>query len=258
MEKLFSLTYQGKTFNQREVDNYVNIGQMCANHNKKLGNWKQTKSAQAYLEALAESLTTSHCSYSSSDLIVTTIGGSEGSQTWGHPLVAIEIGRWISPNFGVWCNQHIKQLMETGTTSTQTTETDPILALLESARITRERQLELERRQRKLEEEQLQAAKERKLIAAQQESVRDRQNQVEAELQRIELPTGDYFTIVGYFNLKNTNISLIQAQRVGRRCSKYCRRQGITIERVTDPRFGTVHSYPAEVIEYCVEELSNS
>lgn len=48
---------------------------------------------------------------------VDAIGGSAG--TWGHPLVAIEVARWISPAFGVWCNQHIKILLETGQTSTQ-------------------------------------------------------------------------------------------------------------------------------------------
>jgi hypothetical protein len=68
---------------------------------------------------LAESLTAegSHI-YISDDLVVSAvnaIGGNAG--TWGHPLVAIEVARWISPQFGVWCNLHIKVLIETGSTS---------------------------------------------------------------------------------------------------------------------------------------------
>lgn len=70
---------------------------MCANHGKAFKDWKKTKSAQAYLKALAESLTTSHKDYCPTDLIISTVGGSEGSQTWAHPLVAIKVARWISP-----------------------------------------------------------------------------------------------------------------------------------------------------------------
>ncbi len=48
------LTYQGKAFNQREVDGYVNLGQLCATHGKKLNDWNRLKSSKAYLEALSE------------------------------------------------------------------------------------------------------------------------------------------------------------------------------------------------------------
>jgi hypothetical protein len=37
--------------------------------------------------------------------------------TWGHPLVAIAFGQWISPEFHVWCNLNIQTLMTNGTVS---------------------------------------------------------------------------------------------------------------------------------------------
>ena len=108
MEHIFSLTYQGKSFNQRESDNYVNVGQMCALNAKNLCDWKRLKIAKAYLKELSEAM-----GIPIAQLLVVR----NGMDSWAHPLVAIEIGRWISPAFGVWCNQHIKTLMETGTTS---------------------------------------------------------------------------------------------------------------------------------------------
>ena len=34
---------------------------------------------------------------------------------WVHPELAIKLGRWISVEFELWCDEHIKTLIETGT-----------------------------------------------------------------------------------------------------------------------------------------------
>lgn len=120
---MINLNYNGKSFNQRN-DGFVNLGELCATHGKKFSHWKALKSSQDYLRAVAENLTQSGVGIITPDELVVSdvnaIGGSAG--TWGHPLVAIELARWISPAFGVWCNQHIKVLLETGQTSTQQQE----------------------------------------------------------------------------------------------------------------------------------------
>jgi len=112
-----NLVYNGKSFNQRE-DGYVNLGELCATHGKKFGNWSRLESAKDYLKALAETLTHSESHICTSDgMVVSGFDASGGkSGTWGHPLVAIEVARWINPAFGVWCNMHIKTLVETGKT----------------------------------------------------------------------------------------------------------------------------------------------
>lgn len=103
-----------KDFNIDVASNqYVDIGKMCAIHNKKLNDWTRTKSGKAYLQALVSSTY-----ISAVDLITTNIGGKAGSKTFAHPLVAIEVARWISPEFGIWCNTHINQLITTGSTTT--------------------------------------------------------------------------------------------------------------------------------------------
>lgn len=100
---MINLSYKGKSFSQRENDGYVNLGQLCATHGKKFSNWIRLNSAEEYLSALAETLTQQNEPITQQNLIiadVNTIGGNSG--TWGHPLVAIEVARWISPKFGVW------------------------------------------------------------------------------------------------------------------------------------------------------------
>lgn len=103
-----SLVYNGKSFNQRESDGYVNLGQLCATHGKKQNDWGRLKFSNVYLEALSGAT-----GIPVADLITV----QNGNATWGHPLVAIEVARWISPAFGVWCNQHVKTLIETGSTA---------------------------------------------------------------------------------------------------------------------------------------------
>lgn len=105
---MIDLSFNGKTFTQRS-DGYVNLGQLCATHGKKFHDWSRSKNAKAYLAALAEN------EPGIKDLIITdtdAIGGKAG--TWGHPLVAIEVARWISPEFAVWCDGHIFTLLSSG------------------------------------------------------------------------------------------------------------------------------------------------
>jgi len=104
---MINLSYQGKEFNQRESDNYVNLGELCATHKKKLNDWSRLKSSKAYLEAV---------SGATGIPVADLISVQNGNATWGHPLVAIEVARWINPAFGVWCNQNIKTLIEAGQT----------------------------------------------------------------------------------------------------------------------------------------------
>lgn len=125
---MINLSYNGKSFNQREEDGYVNLGELCATHagkNKQLSNWTRTKGAQEYLSVLTETLAQSDPHFLGSPIIEDTDASGGRAGAWGHPLVAIEVARWISPAFGVWCNQHIKVLIETGTASIQPTTALP-------------------------------------------------------------------------------------------------------------------------------------
>jgi Rha family phage regulatory protein len=112
---MFNLTYNGKSFNQREEDGFVNVGQLCATHNKAFADWKRLNSTIDYLLALESDM-----GIPISELVTVSANAIGGhGTTWAHPLVAIEVARWISPAFGVWCNKHIKTLIETAQIETK-------------------------------------------------------------------------------------------------------------------------------------------
>ncbi|MGL5075812.1 MAG: KilA-N domain-containing protein [Waterburya sp.] len=108
-----NLTYNGQIISQRK-DGYVNATQMCkANTDYDINQWLRNQKTQEYLESLALNLTREKAG-------LVFIEGSNltgGKITWVHPLMALNLGRWISPDFAIWCDTHIKTLMETGSTT---------------------------------------------------------------------------------------------------------------------------------------------
>lgn len=111
---MINLSYNGYEINQRESDGYVNATQMCKVVGKKVNDWTRTKETKAYINGVAVVT-----EIPATELIVSIQGGDPSSQgTWIHPKLAICLGRWISVDFALWCDQHIRQLIETGSTST--------------------------------------------------------------------------------------------------------------------------------------------
>jgi hypothetical protein len=106
---LVSFNYNGQSINQRQ-DGFINLTQMCEANGKRLDKFMKALKTQEYIEALARS----------HQMGVTDViqGGNPSLQgTWGHPSLAINLARWISAEFAVWCDAHIFNLMATGQTS---------------------------------------------------------------------------------------------------------------------------------------------
>ncbi|AUB44796.1 DNA-damage-inducible protein D (plasmid) [Nostoc flagelliforme CCNUN1] len=71
---------------------------------------------------------------------------------------------------------------------------------------------------------------------------------VEVEQDRVNTPCGHKYSVVGFANLQGLEISVKEAGTKGRKASALCRKQGIEIERIHDPRFGKVGLYPESVL----------
>lgn len=93
-----------------------------------------------------------------------------------------------------------------------------------------------EQEQRLLEQEQ------------RQHEILHRLKAVEVEQDRVNTPCGHKYSVVGFANLQGLEISVKVASAKGRKASALCRKQGIEIERIHDPRFGQVGLYPESVL----------
>ena len=110
------LIWQGNVFEQREADNYVCLTQMAKIFSKKVNHWLDSSNSKAYIEAVS-----SETGIPASQLLVSLKGNSGNFEqgTWAHPLIAIAFAQWLSPEFHVWCNLHIKILIESSSNKQQ-------------------------------------------------------------------------------------------------------------------------------------------
>ena len=100
----------------------VNATEMAKPFKKQPSDWLRLKQTNEFINAIA-----SVRGIPRTALIQVVRGGNGEQGTWFHEDVALEFARWLSPQFAIWCNDRIKELMKFGMTATPQT-IDNILA----------------------------------------------------------------------------------------------------------------------------------
>lgn len=92
----------------------VNATEMAKPFGKVAKDWLRTNQAQEFLSTL--SAVRQICP---TDLVQIRQGGNDHTAqgTWMHEDVALEFARWLSPQFAIWCNDRIKELLKHGVTA---------------------------------------------------------------------------------------------------------------------------------------------
>ncbi len=132
MLKIITKEFESRNFFfEKDTDGvvYLNATKTAKEFNKRLDNWKSSKETIRYIDALSRSL-----KISERDLIVVRQGGTPEEQgTWIHKSLIILFARWLSPEFAVWCDLQIEDILKSGTTSTQPLTIQDHIFGLESA-----------------------------------------------------------------------------------------------------------------------------
>lgn len=90
------LQYGGVKILVRESDGWINLSRLCKDNDKRFGNYLRLKQSQDEMGVLANQLGSE-----SVDSILKIEDGRYGG-TWGHPLLAVKVARWISPELANW------------------------------------------------------------------------------------------------------------------------------------------------------------
>lgn len=86
---------------------YVNLTKMCKINGSRLDNYFSNKGTKDYIKALEVSLESTQ-----SQLIIKRVGGTPTEQgTYAHPLIAIHLGQWISPEFAITAANLVHQYL---------------------------------------------------------------------------------------------------------------------------------------------------
>lgn len=141
----------------------VNATQMAKPFGKRPAKWLELPSTKEFLSKLSEVRKSDITIVQSdnqepvrlSDRFVETINGKG---TWMHEDVALEFARWLSPEFAIWCNDRIKELLRHGMTATPQTIDAIIADPAAGIRLLQALQQERDERQRLQHENDQQAA----------------------------------------------------------------------------------------------------
>jgi len=104
---------------------YLNATKTALSFKKRLDSWKNSSQTIEYIDALAD-----YTNIVSGDLIVVVMGGNDkkAQGTWIHQKLVIMFARWLSPEFAVWCDLQIEEILKSQNSNSQPpkTQEDPI------------------------------------------------------------------------------------------------------------------------------------
>ncbi len=77
-------------------------------------------------------------------------------------------------------------------------------------------------------------------------------------IEAISKNSGDtgYSTVIGFLNSSEQKSFLKQNTAIGKLASKLCKEQNITVAKVSDERYGFVNSYPKNILQEAINQIS--
>ena len=91
-------TWNDAPISRRDSDGYADATAMCQANGKRWHNYERLDTSTDYLQALSDSL-----GLPTTELVRTTTSGPNHLRgTWVHPRLAVDLARWLSPQFAVW------------------------------------------------------------------------------------------------------------------------------------------------------------
>lgn len=157
-----------------------------------------------------------------------TVKNGDNGGSWIHQELIIEFARRLSPEFAIWCNDCIAELIKEGEVKLEKPKSQ-IEVLLASVQ----------------------------LLAEQEKRVNIIESRVEQlEAKSITSPT-DYYSVAGFWSTKKTKIDTAGANRIGREAAKLCKENGYMIGKVPDARYGAVNTYPSDILSLIFSKEKN-
>lgn len=104
--------YQGSPIQLQDINGQVmaNVTLMCQAFGKKPNDWLKYDQTQRYISAVSKSI-----NVALEDCYEARHGGADAG-TWINQKLVLNLARWLSPEFEIWCDDKLAELMRTGRT----------------------------------------------------------------------------------------------------------------------------------------------
>lgn len=145
--------YNGSPITFQKGDSVmVNATEMAKPFGKRCNDFLSTKQTNELINSLS-----AKTGISATGLVTVNQGGNNQG-TWMHEDLALIFAQWLSPDFYLWCNDRIKELLQYGMTATQPTleqminNPDLVISLATQLKNEREEKDRLEQEKKHLED----------------------------------------------------------------------------------------------------------
>jgi hypothetical protein len=93
---------------------YINATKIAKNFGKQASKWLENKDTKAYINAISQKQ-----NFANGDLVVVRKCGNDlpSTGTWIHKKLIIVFARWLSPDFAVWCDIQIEEILNSKTST---------------------------------------------------------------------------------------------------------------------------------------------
>ncbi len=89
---------------------YLNATKVATAFGKDLSNWRRSPQTIEYIEAILSSVYNTELT--EKDLFIVILGKGKEQGTWIHRKLIIAFARWLSPDFAVWCDIQIEDILK--------------------------------------------------------------------------------------------------------------------------------------------------
>lgn len=146
--------YNGSPISFQKGDSVmVNATEMAKPFGKRCNDFLSTKQTNELINSLS-----AKTGIPATGLVIVNQGGNNQG-TWLHEDLALIFAQWLSPDFYLWCNDRIKELLTYGMTATQPTleqminNPDLVISLATQLKNEREEKARLEQEKKQLEQQ---------------------------------------------------------------------------------------------------------
>ncbi len=165
----------------RKEDGYLNAGSLCRAGNKLFTGWQRNQRSQAFLKEVETRI---------DKPLIETSKSENRHGTYVHPIIAINIAQWISPQFDVDVTKWIFELFLTGTVVLSENKT-----LSELDKIYQEK-VELEKKYTKLGESYEQLSQDHKKLQTDHQSLVRNHEKIKTRKTEYKFQDGNCFYLV--------------------------------------------------------------
>jgi hypothetical protein len=163
---------------------------------------------------------------SENQLVITKEGSPEnGGGTWIHEKLIIDMARWLNVDFAVWCDEKIAELLRTG--KTELKPMTPAEMLLQQCQ----------------------------MLVDQEKRIFTVENDIKEIKARQTTHPENYYAVSGYASKCGINVDHLTAKKIGKKAASLCRELGYVTGSVPDPKYGSVKTYPQDLLKEIFSEM---